>query len=268
MTSYIGVLGRMLPFKYPLSFREEYTPVYTFQQARSKRWAFAHTPYGTMPKREWTISLKALNMEYANIRQALLGAFGPGPLVFVPETAALTNVLTPAQSMLVGLDSGGPWELADGTVSMVSNLGAGPDGVTQLAHFVPVIPGKPLTVALDVMGENAELAFRFFTAPNGGLGRPVGGEVTVKAKGGLPQRLTHTVLSVPAGAAHMSLLVRKHVRCARPQVTYTRGETPWEVGGGAAEVVMTEAPAVATDHWTRGPNTLLRSVELKILEVG
>lgn len=260
MTSYLGTRGHMLPLLYPVSFSEDIQDKYTIQTAATRTWAFARGRESYHLKRRWSVQLKMYNREYGFIRSLLYGAFGNDALVFIPESAALTNVLTPAQSLLAGVGNGGAFTGADGAVSPVSVVG--PEKVT-LAQNVPVIPGKPVTVTVDVVGPAVlEVDLRSVT------GARVGSVVSRASSGEGVQRLSYVVPKAPATARTLNVSVSGYVVAAFPQVTYTQGLTPWEVGGGAGQVVLMQAPSVAQTNYLPGSRELLRSVELVIQEVG
>lgn len=227
---------------------------YAVQEASGKRWAFAKTA-GPLP-RQWSLESVPLTSSQAGaIQEVLDGGHGVEPLVFVPCPGHRVNVLTPAQSLMVGVANAGPWRTASGEVATVSHIGAGASPVV-LADRVPVVPGKSLFFALDVLGDKASVEL-VFLGPAGNQVAKVG----AKALGDLPQRVTHRVLQVPSNAVAARLQVSGHQRCARPQVAWGSGSPAWGAGQtGAQVVVQSGSVAPVRGGWWQG--------SLEILEVG
>lgn len=251
---YIGTLAHMVPVGWHSSFNEsDSDEVYIFQRAPQRKWAF-RAYSGT--KREWTVGVSARNEDLAVLRGFLRGAYGPGPFWYVSDVAAFTNVLTPAQSDLEGMASTSTQAVGGFAPKAVT----GPAAVT-LASGVPVIPGKYVTVSVDVSG-SASLAVRFKTA----LGTSAPSPSAVKSNGVLMQRLTWTGV-VPATARQIELSVSGHTVATRPQVTWTPYAVPWSDGSGCASAVVAEAPRSMKNH-DRGTHNSLFEMTAKIVEVG
>lgn len=229
MTGYLGTTARMVP-AVPASAQSEARPDrFVVQQAASRRWAFDAARRGGVQGREWAVELALLDAaEMSAVDEFVQGAWGPGPFRWVSCAAHDTNVLTPGQSILAALDAGTGMDTVTGW-SPRSVLGPGP---VLLAERVPVIPGRPVTVAVDVSGAaTLTVVFR-----NG-----TGGVVSTQARaavGTLAQRLTYTAPSVLATARTVDVQVSGHTRASRPQVTWTRDARPWAPGRGAEAVVI------------------------------
>lgn len=228
MTGHLGTLARMVPVV-PTAAQREVTPDrYLVQDARARRWAFdTARPDGTM-LRTWDIDLGLLDQREAGLlREVLHGAWGPGPWRWVPCSAHDTNVLTPQQSLLSGVSVSGGTEGVD---AWMPRARTGPSAVT-LAAGVPVIPGDPVTVAVEASGA-ATVTVTWRNAAGASLGT-----VTASGTGTLMQRITKTVIA-PVEARSLDLAVSGHVYAGRPQVTWTNHVVPWTVGGGAEQVLV------------------------------
>ena len=228
MTGYLGTTARMVP-AVPTSAQSEDRPErFTIMATASKRWAFDTARNGVTP-RAWSVDLGLLDAsEMAVLDEFVQGAWGPGPFRWVSCAAHDSNVLTPAQSVLAGLDAGSGMDTAAGYAPR-SMVGPGTD---VLAERVPVIPGEPVTVTVDTTGAaTLTVVFRRGTGT-------VDSRQTVAATGVLAQRLTYTAPFVPALARTVDIEVSGHTRAARPQVTWTAEARPWAPGRGAESVVI------------------------------
>lgn len=226
---YIGTTARLVPVQWSTSIDESDADRYVFQDASSRRWAFVTTRPGGAVLREWSVSVSAMNAGATVLREILQGGWGPHPLRWVPVAAHQSNALTPAQSLLSELDAGTGMDTADG---WAPRSVLGPAAVV-LAAGVPVLPGAPVTVAVDVSGA-AKLTVTF----RNGTGGVVASQ-SKAASGVLAQRLVYTASSVPAAARSVDVEVSGHVRAARPQVTWTDGVVPYAIGAASAAVVLT-----------------------------
>ena len=229
MTGYLGTVARMVP-AVPAAAQSEARPErFVVQAAASRRWAFDTARRGGGQAREWSVDLSLLDAaEMAAVDEFVQGAWGPGPFRWVSCAAHDTNVLTPAQSTLALLDAGSGMDTATGW-SPRSVLGPGP---VVLAEQVPVIPGEPVTVAVDTTGA-ATLTVTFRSAAGGVVATP-----SRTATGTLAQRLVYSAPSVAPEARTVDVEVSGHLRAARPQVTWTRDPRPWVPGRGAEQVVI------------------------------
>ncbi|MEU2418972.1 hypothetical protein ABZ546_14445 [Brachybacterium paraconglomeratum] len=256
MTGYLGTTARMVPVA-PASAQSEARPErFVVQQAASRRWAFDTAQRGGVQGREWAVELSLLDAaEMSAVDEFVQGAWGPGPFRWVSCAAHDSNVLTPGQSILASLDAGSGMDTASGW-SPRSVLGPSP---VKLAERVPVIPGKPVTVAVDATG-SATLTVVFRNA--------AGGIVSTQARyasGTLAQRLVFSAPSVLSTARSVDVEVSGHVRAARPQVTWTREARPWVPGRGAEQVVIQSGVA---DPVVINPAGGYWSGSLSLIEVG
>ncbi|MEU2418879.1 hypothetical protein ABZ546_13965 [Brachybacterium paraconglomeratum] len=256
MTGYLGTTARMVPVAPASAQSEARSDRFVVQQAASRRWAFDTARRGGVQGREWGVDLGLLDAaEMSAVDEFVQGAWGAGPFRWVSCAAHDSNVLTPGQSTLALLDSGTGMDTATGW-SPRSVLG--PSRVV-LAERVPVIPGKPVMVAVETTGAaTLTVVFR-----NG-----AGGVVSTQARyasGTLAQRLVFSAPSVAPEARSIDVEVSGHTRAARPQVTWTREPRPWVPGRGAEQVVIQSGVA---DPVVINPAGGYWSGSLNLIEVG
>lgn len=256
MTGYLGTTARMVA-AVPASAQSEARPDrFVVQQAASRRWAFDTARRGGVQGREWGVELGLLDAaEMSVVDEFVQGAWGPGPFRWVSCAAHDSNVLTPGQSTLTLLDSGTGMDTASGW-SPRSVLGPSP---VKLAERVPVIPGKPVTVAVETTGA-ATLTVAFRSAAGGVVATP-----SRTATGTLAQRLVYSAPSVAPEARTIDIEVSGHIRAARPQVTWTREARPWAPGRGAESVIIQSGVA---DPVVINPAGGYWSGSLSLIEVG
>lgn len=256
MTGYLGTTARMVPVA-PASAQSEARPDrFVVQQTASRRWAFDTARRGGVQGREWAVDLGLLDtVEMSAVDEFVQGAWGPGPFRWVSCAAHDSNALTPGQSILASLDAGTGMDTVSGW-SPRSVLGPA-RGV--LAERVPVIPGRPVTVAVEATGAAVLTAV---------LRNAAGGVVSTlvaEASGTLAQRLTVSAASVVSTARTVDVEVSGHIRAARPQVTWTRDARPWAPGRGAEQVIIQSG---VSDPVVINPAGGYWSGSLSLIEVG
>lgn len=256
MSGWIGTLGALSEVLWKVSLSESTPARFAFQQAAGKRWAFLASP---TPRRSWSVEVKGTQEDTRALTQ-LAHAAPAEPLVWVSEHAALTNVLTPPQSLLAGVSNAGAMVTSDGSIA--------PASVTVptrlvVAERVPVLPGKPFTATVEAAGNGAILGVQMFTA----AGVAVGATATAVARGANVQRLVVSIPSPPAAAAYATLTLAMGGQFSRLSATWTKDAPPWDVGMGAAAVVIGDVETTVEDvHHASG--AVWRSVSAKIEEVG
>ena len=256
MSGWIGTLGALSEVLWKVSLSESTPARFAFQQAAGRRWAFLASP---TPRRSWSVEVKGTQEDTRALAQ-LAHAAQAEPLVWVSETAALTNILTPAQSLMVGISNRGPMVTSDGSLA-VSSLGGSPR--TVAADRVPVMPGKPFTATVEAAGDGAILGVHMFN----GAGVAVGATATAVARGANVQRLVVSIPSPPAAAAYATLTLAAGGQFSRLSATWTKDAPPWDVGMGATSVVIGDVETTVEDvHHASG--AVWRSVSAKIEEVG
>lgn len=257
MTGYIGTPARMLPLLWANPAPVKRPTRYAVQEAAVKRWAFVSAP-ATARRREWTLDMTGTQREMHPVLQLAAGHFGNGPWWLVTDEAAMTNMLTPAQSMLQGIANAGAADTVDG-VSAVSVVGGAP---VTIADLVPAIPGEPITVSVDASGDTV-----LTVQPVDAAGRAVGAAKTVHADGNLMQRIHATILALPAGARGVAISARGYTTLACPQVVWSTEPAAWDVGLGSDSVIIEESSSTHTEFefYTRD---WWRTMSLTIREVG
>ena len=215
----IGVPGATKVVHWSSSIKESMQERYAFQESASRRWAFvAHR----RPLREWGVSFDSQNEDCAHLYATATGLQGESPIIFVPATACISNVLTPAQADLSGVAN---------TVLAGRPAVTGGASVT-LASGVPVIPGEPFTASVAYFGASTVLLVRFRSATGAFAGTK---QVTA---GQLEGTLYVSVPSVPAAAVSADIVVSGHVTAGSPCAYFTGHEQPFAPGGGCASAVI------------------------------
>lgn len=260
MKDFIGTLARMYEVNWATSITEMPETRYSYQKAAAKTWAFVQARPDETSLREWDINLTSGNASTSILMGYATGEYGPGPFRFVSSAAALTNVLTPAQSRLASKANGGTFTGPSGTAQR--SLVAGTTTPTIIADQIPVIPGKPITATVDAAGPTIlEMDFRTIT------GARVGTLKKIEADGVLAQRISGTVPVVPATARYLQIRATGFTSLAFPQVTYTPYVVPWAVGAGATSVVVDSVKREIIRTQKKSHDTFWR-VSAKIVEVG
>lgn len=257
MTGYIGAVGRMLPLVWAEPAQVKRPTRYATQDAPGRRWAFVSTP-ASARRREWTLEMTGTQREMHPVLQLAAGYFGNGPWWFVTDEAAMTNVLTPAQSMLQGVANAGAADTVDG-VSAVSVVGG---GQVTLAERVPAIPSEPVTVSVDAAGATV-----LTVQPVNAAGLAVGPAKMVRADGELMQRIHATIPSLPAAACAVTITARGYTTLACPQVVWSDEPAAWDVGQSSDSVIIEESSSTHTgfEFYTRD---WWRNASMTIKEVG
>lgn len=259
MTSYIGRLERMFPLLYPESvtaFGRETKNPYTLQEAPHKTWAFVNNPTVGSSQQAWSGTFRMLHQDYSTLDAMRQGGFGWQEFTYIPESASLTNVLSPAQSLLSGISNAGWVDTVQGG-SPVSIVGG---QSIIIADKVPVIPGRWCTSTVDAAGA-ASLTVEFCNAAGS-----VVYASNQKASGVLMQRISVSVIT-PAVARYIRIRVSGYTAVAQPQVTYTRYAVPWSTGSGSRRVLISGLHETSDGIDPRS-DELWRKVELEVREIG
>lgn len=257
MPSYIGSLANLMEVSWTTVESMKPAPRYTLQDAPARRWAFVSSRQDRGALREWSVEFMGTNRDKKILEGLATGVYGSGAFVYVPEGATLTNVLTPAQSRLAGIHNGRAMTTTDG-YSPVSLAGGQP---TVLADDVPVVRGKPVTVSVDALGETT-ITLQIKNATGGVIST-----VTEKKTGTTAQRVSATIASVPWFGCSMTVSASGYAYLSQPQVTWTEAPVPFEIGGGASSVVISEFTADWRIFETATGESW-RSMSVKIVEVG
>lgn len=251
--AYIGTVAHPVPIEWIDGVRVSRESRYSLQEAAARTWAFASRPSGSPSPRTWEVTARVGSATMSNLEGLAMGAFGNGPFLWLPESAYITNAITPRQSLL--LDGAGAGADAAGGRAPRSVVGP---RTASLATGVPVMPGSPCTISVDASGSTTLRAI-FRTAAGGTVLN-----TTQTATGSLMQRISITVPNVPAAARTVEVQVANHTIATRPQVTWLRHEIPWAPGAGADSVIL-ERFENSTMHLDQ--SELMMSVVMTLREV-
>ena len=254
--AYIGTVAHPVPIEWIDGVRVSSDGRYSVQSAPARTWVFATRAQGLPAVRSWDVTARVGNATMSNLEALAAGAFGNAPLLWMPESAYVTNAITPPQSLLFDVVGAGAGVGAVEGWAPRSALGPGP---TVLADGTPVLPGQPVTVSADAAGPTVLKAV-FRNAA--GVAVSTG---SVSATGTAMQRLHFTTGAAPSTARTVDVVVEGHTAATRPQVTWTRGPTPWAPGAGAASVVVEKIESQTL--YLEGRGDLLMSVGMTIQEV-
>jgi hypothetical protein len=237
VTAYLGPAGNLVAFKCPSDEQIERADSVSLSRTLG---GLQKAQYGRRAPRAWQVGIgTATPAELGQLMGLLQGLYGPPPWVYVGPWAQVTNLLTPAASMLLpgawtgtGVE-GGPVTLEGGarpSYSVVSDTGA-----TLSLPAVPVIPGIPVTGSFYAVGNpQFTVALDFRNAAGAGIGAAASNN-TALAGGALSRRSVTGM--PPAGAVDVVLRATGALRAAQPAVTWTPDMAEWSVGGGAPKVV-------------------------------
>lgn len=249
---WIGQLGGLMPLAATSYEDVSYdSPSYQFETTvdRVQISYFSRRP----GPRTWSVSADASRYGDHDLMEAYaLGVPGRGPWVWVPEEAAVTNVLTPAQTAL-RRPFGGEYSEAGpvriGKQWFPSSLTAQiPKSWSRIYKDIPVVPGTAVTVSAWMQAT---------TLPNLTVAADVGTSLQTLAtasgsSGGGWQRVSTTV-QVPDGATSLSVGARANsTRLAGLQVSWTDYVVPYSAGRSAAAVVVESASISRLGRTHRG----------------
>lgn len=255
-SDYIGELGRLLRVRWnsELSVSGDSSSIHV-DESPERRWVFASPSSG---RREWSASFVGRNQDLNNILALARSTPPAGGFIYVPDVASFTNVLTPAQSMLSGFQTSSIAD-AEGNLSLYALVGSPASAV--VADKVPVIPGAPVTVSVDVAGD-AQVLVEFMGA-NGNRVYQKSGSTT----GSLMQRVSVSLESVPVTARYVRVTVSGFLALTNPQVTWTAGPVPYAPGMGCGACVISDVQYSIRRQIRRDGDTRW-DVQVSISEVG
>ena len=231
VSHWIGPATNLAPLRYGVSVTENTPERYEVRTTLSGRgWAYDSAPSSGFLPRSWTLEFPLLDSDDAAVLgQLAAGAWGPGPHSFIPASAVVGNVLTPAQSFLLSesgsgtLDATGAWQPRH--------------GVAQVVLRAPAIPGVPVTAAADLSGSSPSITIRGFDA----AGRQVT-TITENVNDG-QTKVRRVSSTLPAHDQLREVqVVFKGVIVTRPQVTWTDSmPTRWAAGTSSDSVIIQSA---------------------------
>lgn len=239
--SYIGHLGSMVPLACLAGLTEVTERTATVHEGLAGRRRVYRSPAS---RRAWACDLTGTPTDLGTLAE--VEATMPGPLWMVTCPAQISNVLTPAASMLEGWtysagvsgDPGGPRESVDGTAG--TSLLLSPDAATTYATSptFPVIPGQPVMASAYARRGAGAGSLRLQWVDVSTETATDAEVTTIPTSSGPLPRYTAAVASVPAGQHAARIQVRGALLIARPAVTWTTQVQPWGPGQGADKVVL------------------------------
>lgn len=252
---FLGSLGRLVEVPFTASESVSGGPRYVERATVEGRRRVQALP---SPPRSWSVDVSgATSAELSGVSDFVSGAWGAGPWHWVPVQAQRGNMLTPGEASLVDRVTrpewvvGAPEFTVDGWVpsTLVNGMSSGAGSV---ATYIPVLPGRPVTFAADLLGNGTvapTLTVAFYDAAGVSVGS--GTYLAPVRSGWVRASFTRPV---PAGAVHMNLGIGYQTRrMARPQVTWTDGPVPYSAGHGCRAAIIdgwSEDLIVANRHGT------------------
>ena len=241
---WLGHLGALHPIKLHVGEHRRASQSRTvLTETLSGRVLAQLSPRRTSP-RQWSIGgPDELVADVAALDEVLAGL--RPPYVWVEPWAQVTNLLTPRSSL---------WQDAAEAQSTVSLAGRYPlegggfvaASVVQsnpaqsiLSGKAPVVPGLPVTASACVAGTDARIYAQFLDS-NGASISVTGGSTVTGVDVLRRVSLTFTPGEVPSNAVAIRPWVANTSVAARAQVTWTSGPVDWSIGGGVAQVIVTD----------------------------
>ncbi|WP_458116964.1 hypothetical protein [Arthrobacter sp. D2-10] len=237
MKAYLGPVGNLIGFRCPSS--EEIT----LADNSSLSWTLGgkqKAQYGLNAPRAWQVGIgSATADQIAGLAALMRGLYGPPPWVYVGPWAKVTNLLTPAASVLQAGSwtgsavPGGSVTLNDGTrpaLSLLSDTGA----TTNLPE-VPAIPGETVTGSAWGAGDSGFTVSLVFRSASGAE-LAITSRTTAASLAAPLVRGSVTAVA-PDGATGVILRLSGAKRAAQPAVSWTPAVAAWTVGEGAPKVI-------------------------------
>lgn len=245
VSHWLGTATHLTPLRYGVEVSESHPERFSFRTTLSgSAWAYDTSRAGGTRPRSWTADFSLLDADdLAVLAEFDQGHWGPGPFVFVPAAATVSNVLTPVQASLYGA-------AANDGVGMT-----GPDGLWRPASVAgnysvttPAVPGLPVSAAADVSGAGASLTITLRNAS----GASVATASSDPDSGTGPRRLT---VSVPAhNTAVSATLSVSATRSSRHQVAWTSSAPErYAPGQSASSVVVQSVSSAARGIYAGSP---------------
>lgn len=268
MTIYLGQLGRLIKLWTTPSAQVETEDYYSFQVTLEGNRIAQRRPTG---RRAWSVSAEySTPYDTGVLDDFVSGAWGPGPFVFIPVDAPVTNMMDPRAAScdpLGGMQStdvsAGPMLTPDGWAPRSLSPSGGSSEVWFGTERVPVIDREPITVSAYVIGAGAAVRVVWYDANGGGLG---GNTSNVTATAGTAVRSWLTV-TPPAAAASLRVRAVNVARGSRPAVTRGTHLHPWSNGRGCPKAVV-HAPSSETKFIGTGVGRQFENNSYTVTEVG
>lgn len=268
---YLGVLGRLVAIKCPVSQRLDRTSRYSFVTTLGGEVKAQAGPVG---KRVWDVSTGRLTTpsDVGALMDFVNGVWGPGPFWFIPVDAPVVNMLTPNAASCdpdtltrgsgVTLLGSPPMHLGNDGVAARSVWTDGA-GTIQFGAPVPTIPGEQATASAWVLGSGS-VRLSFLNAN----GSEVSSAISFHNTYSEPTRVsvTHTA---PTSAVSARILITEGItQAARPALTWTDEIYEWGDGQGCEKAVITDTSRDVTQAWRDRSTGKWSDVSFTIQEVG
>lgn len=238
MTAYIGPIGNLIGFKCPSAEEIELADNSSLSWTMGGR---QKAQYRLNAPRAWRVGIgTATPGQVAGLGGLLRGLYGPPPWTYVGPWAQVTNLLTPAASVLAAGSwtgagvPGGSVTLDDGSAPVLSVLSD--TGASINLPDVPAVPGKPVTGSAWGAGDTGfTVTLRFLNTAGGTVSAA---SATTAAPLGSPLRRGHVTATPPDGTVSVRLELTGAKRAAQPAVSWTPDLAAWTVGEGAPTVIV------------------------------
>lgn len=268
MTVYLGTLGRMIPIYSTPSAQIETEERYSFSTTLEGRRKAQARPIG---RRTWGLNAQfAEPAEHSLLSQFAMGAWGPGPFVFISAESPHTNMLTPDASLCdplaVTLGTGGavldtpPMVTSDGIFarSYVKNTA---NSLFFGKYRVPLLGGS-VTGSAYVLGAGGAVQISWYDNAGSVMGTVVS---TVKSTAGTVVR-SYLTATPPVGAVACMLSVNPAAtQACAPQLVAGGELLAWADGQGCAKSVV---HAVSRDLVLTAPGGTYSHLSFTVSEVG
>lgn len=243
---YLGSLGRMIGIKSPAQQGVASDTRHRFDRSLEGRVKAQVLPVG---RRTWTLQTSAATTptEYSTLEQFASGAWGTGPFQFVSADAAITNLLTPDESLCMGdpiasyYSAGGPVDLGVGGWSARSWVHSDSSLAGEI-YFqqtpAPILPGVRVTGSAWIRGEGAKLRLYWYDSP---FGNPIAGTVDSGPLTIFDGWTRVTVIGdPPEGAIGVRVVAQYADFATMPAITWTKQAKPWGSGQGCSKAVVSQ----------------------------
>lgn len=237
---YLGTLGRLIEIKCPTSLQSSRSGGFSFSTTLEGKVKAQALPGG---RRVWDVELGQLTTpaDLQTLEQFVAGAWGPGPFVFVPTDALVTNVLSPgvascdpAAGMGSNTSPDGPMLTPDGWAARTVRVNSTNNILWFGDQYFPVIPGAPMTFAAYLLGPDAAARVYWYDE---NLNQLTFHTSDVTATSGSVVRSWRTV-TPPEGAVSFRVRAVNAFQGAWPSVTWTDKLMPPSPGHGCLQAVV------------------------------
>lgn len=265
MSAWLGVPGNMVELKCPASAAYQQAPDMSVETTLGGR---DKAQVGRTIAREWSLDVGPAHQGAATaLGRFHHGLYGTGPWWFVDPWAAVTNVLTPAQSM-PGPRNGGPWNAVPVGTWSVPGVGVVSHSVltsgTSDFEQAPVLPGSPVSAGAYVAGAGRG---RVIVQVLDKTGSVIATATTYIDLTSTPVWSEVTLPAVPAAGQTARLAVSDAVQqVALVAVNWTTSIREWAPGQGCSRAVVgdtTVDPVTAVNNVAALASHSTKIIELR-----